>query len=87
MDNDNSSEMNSEDEVSSDGEPRDVPPTSASSKRKFSKQLSVLFYNTGMKGVGEVYSERISQAAKEAGLKIEGIATRNEDTLAREVTH
>ena len=63
MDNDNSNEMSSEDEVrSSDGEPRDVPPTAASSKRKFStKQLSVLsaFYTTGMKGVGEVYSARI----------------------------
>ena len=46
------------------------------SKKKFtSKRQAVLsaFYNTGMKGVGEVYSSRISQAAREAGLKIDQV--------------
>ena len=74
IDNDNSSEVSSEDELrNSDGETRDVLP---SSKKKFSsKQQAVLsaFYNTGMKGVGEVYSGRILQAAKEAGLKIDQV--------------
>ena len=59
---DDSSGMSSEDEVrSGDNESLGEPPfqSAATSKKKFtSKQQAVLsaFYNTGMKGVGEVYS-------------------------------
>ena len=75
---DDSSGMSSEDELrSSDNESLGEPPfRSTASKKKFtSKQQAVLsaFYNTGMKGVGEVYSSRIFQAAREAGLKIDQV--------------
>ena len=68
---DDSSGMSSEDELrSSDNESLGEPPfrsTATASKKKFTSKPATLlsaFYNTGMKGVGEVYSSRISQAAR-----------------------
>ena len=44
-------------------------------KRFTTKQRAVLsaYYKTGMKGVGELYSSRIAQAAEEAGLQTDQV--------------
>ena len=68
--------MSTTEEEGSDIE-RAMSTLSSSGKRgKFTaKQKAVLtaHYKTGMRGVGEAHSARISQAAKEAGLKIDQV--------------